>query len=279
MKIAVAFFGIPRSSSVCYPTIQKNVLDALPGSADVNCFYHLYQQRHVINPRSREAGVLTTADYAPFVDNMAGILEKPGECLQWWDFDTLMQYGDAWGDGFYSLRNLVHQLNSLHMVTTLIQADAPDFVVYLRPDLYYHSPLPDHAFSFAHDWRRTVHVPSWQWSNGINDRFAVCGSDAFLAYGFRIQDALEFCRGGNELHGERLLKYAMVNGQTRIRTFDTRATRVRTGGRFHHERFSILHSTGWEVPVQIFNRVSRVRTKLDRMAAARLSRLDDSCSI
>ena len=225
MRIAVGFFGIPRSSDICHPSIQEHVLGALPTDADVTCFYHFYQQDAVINERSGESGTLTESNYSPFVDTMAGILEKPGECLDRWDFETFKKYGDAWDDGFSSLRNLIHQLNSLHQVTALIEASKPDLVVFARPDLYYHSPLPQYPFSQSTQWQRTVYVPSWQWWNGFNDRLAICGSDSFRAYGCRIEEAMNFCEAGNKLHGERLLKYALSNAQSRIRTISTRATR------------------------------------------------------
>ena len=135
MRIAVGFFGIPRRSDICYPSIEDNILNALPADAEVSCFYHFYQQDAVINQRSGESGTLTMSNYSPFVDNMAGILEKPGKCLDRWDFDTFKKYGDAWGDDFSSLRNLVHQLNSLHQVTGLIQESDPDLVVFARPEI------------------------------------------------------------------------------------------------------------------------------------------------
>lgn len=269
MRIAVGFFGIPRSSGICYPSIQKYVVGALPTEAEVTCFYHFYQQDAVINPRSGESHALNVSNYSPFVDNMTGILEQPGECLDRWGFHTLKKYGDAWDDGFSSLSNLVHQLNSLHQVTGLIEAFEPEFVVFARPDLYYHRPLPQYPFSQSNEWQRTVYVPSWQWWNGVNDRFAICGSDSFRPYGFRIEEAMNFCEAGNTLHGERLLKYALSNTQSRIRTISTRATRVRVDGRYQRERFSIMCSTGGQLPIEVLNRVSRMRTLFDRLTTAR----------
>jgi hypothetical protein len=262
LRISVAFFGIPRNSTVCFPSIQRNILDALPPSAEVTCYYHLYRQQEVINPRSGEAGILDEENYAPFL-SMSGLLEEPDSCLARWNYDLIKRHGDAWDDNFWSLRNLVHQLNSLKAVTELSTPSQPDFVVFARPDVFYHDPLPTFVFPRIQERPRNVYLPSWQWWNGVNDRLAICGKNTYQAYGNRIEYINDFCdRNREPLHAERLLKYALKINDVRIRTINTRLSRVRIDGQFKQESFSSTRTAGNRNLV--FLPISQIRTSLDR---------------
>lgn len=119
MRIAVAFFGIPRNSSICFPSIEQNIYQHLPGNAQVRSYYHLYEPQLVDNPRSGENGFISESNYLPFA-HMEGRLEEAGACLKCWGFDEIRKHGDVWRDNFKSLSNLIHQLNSLHAVTALV---------------------------------------------------------------------------------------------------------------------------------------------------------------
>lgn len=263
MKIAVAFFGIPRNSALCFPQIQRNVLQALPAGAQVSCFYHLYRLQQVFNPRSGEAGALGEENFAPFQD-MTGLIEEPELCLERWNFEAIKQRGDTWKDDFRSIRNLIHQLNSLHQVTALLAPMDPDFVVYVRPDIFFHDPLPGYVFSSPERRRRNVYVPNWQWWGGLNDRFAICGRETYRAYGCRAEDMLPFCdASGRSLHSERLLKFALQRHGARVCLMDTTASRVRIDGQFAEEPFSPKRSMG-KRENRYFHQGARLRTWLDR---------------
>jgi hypothetical protein len=265
VKVAIAFFGIPRNSAVCFPSIQKNILDVLPPSADVECFYHLYSEREILNPRSGEAGLLDEKNYLPFIP-MQGVLEEPELCLDRWDFERIRRLGDYWDDNFRSLRNLIHQLNSLHAVTELLAPSTPDYVLFVRPDVFYHDALPTYLFSRVEKRARNIYIPSWQWWNGANDRFAVCGRGIYRAYGSRIEYVPSFCdRYRQPLHSERLLKHALNINGARICAINTRLSRVRIDGRFVPESFRSWPTAG-QKKNQVSVRISEIRTLLDRIA-------------
>lgn len=244
MKVALAFFGIPRNSRVCYPSIVGNVLSSLPPGSDVQCFYHFYKLSNVVNPRSGENALLSEDNYADF-GWMTGMLEPAGECLSRWGFDAIKMYGDTWNDEYVSIRNLVHQLNSMYEVTQLVRSFSPDVVVYLRPDLVYHDAIPAYAINAVLDESRAVFIPNWQWWGGVNDRFAICGRDMYLSYGQRIREALNFCEDERRsLHSERLLKYVLLKGGAKVCTLNVRASRVRVDGTVVDESFSPRRAMG-----------------------------------
>ncbi len=237
MKIAVAFFGLPRCSDIAWPSIEQKIYAQLPFGAEVRSFYHFYQQSQVVNPRSGENGSLEASNYQPF-EKFTGELQDPQKVLAELPFEELKQFGDSWKDDFNSLRNLLLQLNSLKRVTTLLTPFAPDVVVYVRPDLVYHDAFPKHVFLMAAEIHAASFIPNWQWGIGLNDRFSVCGKEAYQAYGNRINLALTYCSEKKEpLHAERLLKFALERADATILQLFVTASRVRIGGVLAKESF------------------------------------------
>lgn len=246
-RIAVAFFGVPRSSDICFPSIQIQYLGPLGAFGDVKVFYHFYRQDRIDNPRSGEAGDLDPRNYIPF-QPFAGELECPGAPLGLWRYAELREFGDTYADDGRSLANLVHQLHSLRRVTLRLSDWNPDVVVYLRPDLLYHDPVERKVIQQCLRQPRTLYLPSWQPWGGRNDRFAVCGAMAYRSYGRRIERAKEFCEAkAQPLHAERLLDFALVRDAVRVETFAWRASRVRLGGIVRDESFVKPSKIRWHV--------------------------------
>ena len=263
LKIAVAFFGIPRNSPICFPSIEQNVLAQLPAGSDVKCFYHLYKIDEVQNSRSGESGELTANNYQPF-ESMNGTLTSTEGVLERWDFEQVKAQGDTWGDDYVSLRNLIYQLNSLHTVTSMIEPFDPDFVVFVRPDNFFHTALPGYVFDHPGARRHNVYIPDWQWWGGLNDRLAICGRDTYRAYGKRVEQIFDFCQAtGRKLHSERLLKYVMQQAGAKVCTLKTQASRVRITGAFAEESFSPKRGMG-KRENRYFHAFATLRTWLDR---------------
>lgn len=263
LNIAVAFFGIPRNSEICFPSIQENVLAQLPPNSNVKCFYHLYKIDEIKNSRSGEKGELKADNYKVF-EPMTGLLASTEGVLDRWDFEQVKALGDTWADEHVSLRNLIYQLNSLHTVTAMMESFNPDFVVFVRPDNFYHTPLPAYVFKHPDTRRLNTYIPDWQWWGGLNDRFAICGRDTYRAYGRRIELIFNFCKAtGRKLHSERLLKYALQQAGAKICTMDTQASRVRITGVFADESFSPKRGMG-KRENRYFHMFARIRTFMDR---------------
>ncbi|QAY90226.1 hypothetical protein [Pseudomonas sp. ACM7] len=263
LNVAVAFFGIPRNSEICFPSIQENVLAQLPADSNVKYFYHLYKIDEIQNSRSGETGELSADNYEVF-QSMTGVLASTEGVLDRWDFERVKAQGDTWADEHVSLRNLIYQLNSLHTVTAMMGSFNPDFVVFVRPDNFYHTPLPAYVFKHPETRRLNVYIPDWQWWGGLNDRFAICGRDAYQAYGKRIEHIFDFCKAtGRKLHSERLLKYVLQQAGTKVCTMDTTASRVRITSAFADESFSPKRGMG-KRENRYFHLFARLRTLMDK---------------
>jgi hypothetical protein len=236
MKIALAFFGLPRCSRISFPSIAANLVAPLAAVGELRVFHHLWKQEQVSNLRSAEDHRLADANYAPFAAFEGEVAERPAAPAPL--LQRIAAHGDAFHDGFQSLRNLLLQLESLYHVTQRVAAAQPDVVVFARPDLLYHEPLAreDVAYALAHP--DSVSLPCWESWGGMNDRLAICGARAWRAYGGRLLLADHFCeRTRRPLHSETFLAYAMAFAGVAVRTIALRASRVRVDGRIEQEDF------------------------------------------
>lgn len=244
MNIGIAFFGLPRNTDRTFSSIEKHILQPASQFGDVVPCYHFFNQTHVVNPRSREDAVLDFSQYLPFM-KFQGELENPEGVPEKCGLATITARGDAWGDDFKSLRNLLLQLHSLRQVTLQLETFSPDIVVYARPDLLYHNSFaPGLKAMLTSINKRTVRLPFWQWAGGYNDRFALCGKDVFTVYGKRIEQITAYLNAysGKPLHAERLLRFALDRESVAVRPLNVQATRIRVGGNELQEDFSSVQT-------------------------------------
>lgn len=266
MKIAIAFFGIPRNSLICFPSILENVYSVLE-LYEVRSYYHFYKQDKVVSQRSGESSDLDVLNYS-FFNGMNGFLEEPNACLIKWGFEDVKKFGDTWEDGYSSIRNLIHQLNSLYEVTGLIESSQydPDVVLFIRPDLLYHQVIPEFCLRGALKDSKSIYIPNWQWWNGLNDRFSICGKDSYRAYGKRVLDMMSYCLENNRsIHSERLLKYSLLKNKARIKALNVNASRVRVSGLIVDEDFSGQRGMG-KRENRITLRLARLRSWVDKVS-------------
>lgn len=80
---------------------------------------------------------------------------------------------DYYKDDFQSFTNLLSQLNSLQMVTSMWKSSGHDYhaVLYLRPDVLFNCPFPTDALDNLE--QDSVYVADFHHWHGLNDRFAM----------------------------------------------------------------------------------------------------------
>jgi hypothetical protein len=267
MKITVALYGIPRCTRISAPSIETHLLEPLRSLGYVTVVHHLWKLDRVKSARSGENTALSEDAYAYF-GRFAGLIE-PAEAFEEGDaFKSWKQFGDPFNDNFGSLRNLMHQLQSLKRVTALVKKTNPDVVVFARPDLQYHDDISLSACRFVARNPKTCVVPIWNWWAGFNDRFAICGSAAFEAYGTRVERAIEFAQAtGRSIHSESLVKYTLRRNRIWTFAIPLTASRVRADGTVRQENFnSIETSTLWRGRRDRFDRLQcRLTRQLSKL--------------
>lgn len=235
-RVAICFFGIPRSLHLTRPSIEKNILNSINKIADTQVFCHFFDQKYIKNPRTGEFGEADQDD--KICSDQVCLTEAPDECLKTWKYDELKPYGDFWGDGFIALRNLIHQLHSIHKVTDLSKEFCADCTVFVRPDQWYYDDLAPIVDRALRSNSNSVYVPYWQPFGGLNDRFAIVRSSALDAYANRVSKAEDFCKDcKSPLHSESLLKYSLKDKD--VFPIACRAARVRSGGAIAEESFAM----------------------------------------
>lgn len=236
-RIAACFFGITRSLRHTFLSIEQNVLAPLRAIGDLKVISHFFTQADISNPRSAESGSLDLEEYK-LLDSSRIVLEAPDACLQQWKYAELCLFRDYWGDGYLSLRNLVHQLHSLREVWRMSLEFEVDVTVFLRPDLLY----MDSFSALTQDLLRKdegILYPDWAHHGGINDRFCVCLDPKSSAiYARRAESLLSYYSAlPKKANGERFLMKTLVDGGVRISPRYLRASRVRFDGRVVDEPF------------------------------------------
>jgi hypothetical protein len=236
-NIAIAFYGITRSLKFTVKSITDNIIMPAQDVGHVKVFCHFFLQHSINNPRTGEIGVLDIEEWRNLKADIAlieGIEQKSEDAY----LSALKPFGNAWEDDGQSMRNILRQLISLKKVTKIIKENQwADLVIFLRADMEYHDVFP---FS---EWINGVHtntvmIPDWQWSGGLNDRFAICGKDAYQHYGDRVDKAVTFCRTHHRpIHSERLLMYALMHSPIQLVQTSLRATRIRSNGQRAEESF------------------------------------------
>ena len=237
-RIGVCLFGITRSLRHTVASIERNVMAPARAAGSVRVYGHFFTEQEIDSAWSGESGRLDPEEHR-LIDWDWLELEPPGRCLSRRHFMALKAHGDAFDNGFASLRNLVHQLHSLDSVTRAALADGAEVVLFCRPDLAYHDSLAAPLAKALGRRGPGVLLPYWHPCGGENDRFALAvGAPAIAAYGSRIDLARRFCeRTGGPLHSERLVRYALREAAVPVRRIPTRATRIRLGGTPRAENF------------------------------------------
>lgn len=269
IRIAICFFGITRSLSYTIESIEENIFTPARTFGTVRIFAHFFNQNEVQNPRSGESRKFDTKEYKLLNPDWVH-LEEPDVCLAAHGFESLKAYGDSWDDGFNSLRNLVHQLHSLNEVTKAASEWAPDIILFVRPDLFYHSSLRRHIATALKRESASVILPAWQnWRNGYNDRFAICRMpSAIEAYGTRVTSMHDFCRRGQgPLHSERLLRFVLDEAELTPSWMRTRASRMRIGGHLVREKFAGPEKEKMRAGLRKIASVLGVRTSIIKLRA------------
>lgn len=237
-KIGIGFYGLPRASAVTLPSIMEHIIGPARELGETIIRYHFFQQNWVHNPSTHEDAALPPENYTLFTEAFEGTLEAPDGIPEKHGIEAIKHFGDAWNNDFQSLRNLLLQLHSLHHVTQQLLREAPDIVVFVRPDLKYHDSFAEELAAALVNGQTVARLPAWQWCGGYNDRFCICGRQAIVPFGYRIEQIGRYLDLLHRpLHAERLLQFSLDTAGVRVRPVALRASRVRVGGDVRPEKF------------------------------------------
>jgi hypothetical protein len=239
LRLAIAYFGIPRSLDYTLGSIESNVISPIPSVIQFKRFGVFSKERLIQHPETGENVVLDPSDAKLLnLDSLEEI--EPWEEGHQSVFEAVRPFGDAWQNNHYSTQNLIKQLHTLKTVTLKILSEGYETCVFARPDLQYlDSMAPLYSHLLKKSAAPTCVLPDWGSAGGLNDTFALCiGRTSISSYGCRLDRVIEYCtRSDKPLHAERLLKHALVAGDVKVKRTKVRALRVRATGETAHQDF------------------------------------------
>ncbi|KAI9018336.1 hypothetical protein DFJ74DRAFT_729348 [Hyaloraphidium curvatum] len=256
---ALCFFGQLKNLNASHAAnLADNVLAPLAARCGrLDAYLHTFALDSFDNPRNGErqarldvAGslrVLKDGLAAAGVRLLAASFSTREEALAGFrSLDYYLIRGDPWPTtGGRSMRNFLLQQHSLDRVSELWWPRRADYgaVTYLRPDLWYDTPLPVPDVA-----PRTLYAPDFDSYSGVNDRFAVGTPEVMDLYGHRMRLAELYLHHSvpsvvNEsqgyyegsLHAETFLKAVMNLKGIEVRPLQGfRFGRLRAGGKVQH---------------------------------------------
>ena len=196
--IAVALWGLTRSTPYTYESIVRYIYNQLPQHY---VFLHtFFSSEPYENGRAGErADEGIKADYALLRPYQVEV-ENLDEVKRTIDFKAYYTHPDPWNSNYQTVDNFILAMYSKQKVTEMIRKSGIEFktVIFIRPDVRFLSSIgPLMQLKRRDSWI----IPSFHLYSGFNDRFCIASEDNYLQYGCVFPLLLPYSRS-KELHSE-----------------------------------------------------------------------------
>jgi hypothetical protein len=208
-KIAICYWGIPRSIELVYESQKKYVYDILEKSGieyDVYCHFWYITENIVWDKIMKEPIVYENIS---MLKPKKCILELQDPFLNSLDFSKYYYAHEKNTEWLpHLVRNHLCALESQKRCVELCLAEKTkyDYVIFLRPDAYVETPLPI-VEMIMNMKLNTIIVPANDSYEGYNDRFAMLHYSNVLWYSHRINMIEEFRKTNGRIVSEKYVKY------------------------------------------------------------------------
>lgn len=242
-SVCIVFFGLNRSLSLTFDSINRNILMPLRSlnvHADVYTSF-MDPGSSFNNPRSKEINLNAEYDTVQLLTPKASWLIEQNKFDKSFDEIDFSSFRDSWGDNHQSTKNLFRQLYSIQhgFREVLGIGEKYDYYFFFRPDLKYLDKFKFEKYlaylEAGHQEGRII-TPGWTSAKGLNDRFALCDSKGAEAYASRYAFANQHMVAYGLIHSETFLLKRMKAKHIKFSMLcDERAVRVRANGEIDHK--------------------------------------------
>jgi len=236
MKVALAFFGIPRSLTFTLKSIEQNIFNIFKkNNIEYDIFFHTYSiSGKYINIRTKESldhfnneeYKLLNADYIE-VDDQDTVIDSINMRLY-------RTWPDPWNTNYNSVNNFILGQYSKSRVTAMIEKTKTmyDYILFIRPDCYYIDEFNiDLLKSVINNDSMTICIPNNHLYGpyNFNDRFCVANMKTYRLYGNTFNKLLEISKK-QSLHSETVLGQLISMYNITVVRIPFRFSRVRCNG-------------------------------------------------
>lgn len=197
MHIALAFWGLTRSLTYTYPTIQKHILNVLKKhNIAYTTFMHTYYlSTPYSNPRNNEHNIHLDNDEYKILNADYIHREDQNDVRNSLNLETYRTHPDPWNTQYNTLDNFVIAMYSKQKVAQLIKNSGKsfDYVIFLRPDVQYVNDLNLEWFQLTSNTQ--ICVPEFHcYTFKFNDRFAISTQENAYHIGDAFYSMLEYSK-------------------------------------------------------------------------------------
>ena len=212
MKIALCFWGLTRSLKYTIDSIKNNILEILDShNIEYKIFVHTFKfDSEYKNPRANEVNVklnfeeytLLNADYIEIDDQ-----DKVKTDI---DVFKYRKQNDPWNSDYICVDNFLCAMYSKKRIGQMVENSGEEFeyIVYLRPDMKYHTKFDVRYFSHANQY--TVCTPDFHLFPNLNDRFCILTTSNLTKY-YSIFDKIYSYSLVKPLHSEQFQYHIFTN--------------------------------------------------------------------
>ena len=233
MKVALCFWGLTRSLKFTIDSIREYILKPLDdNNIEYTIFMHTFSMSSkYYNPRAEEENIkldfdehhLISPDFFK-IDDQDAIKEQ----IQIKKYRTLP---DPWNTNYICLDNFICYMYSKKQLGIMVKESNIhfDYIVYLRPDVRYITPIDQRYFHVTH--KNTICTPNFHLFPNLNDRLAIITHCNLKTYSEMFDEMYEYSRL-YPLHSERF-QYNIITRRFRwkVQYIPIHFNRVRADGR------------------------------------------------
>ena len=233
MKVALCFWGLTRSLKFTIDSIREYILKPLDdNNIEYTIFMHTFSMSSkYYNPRAGEENVKLDFNEHHLLSPDFFKIEDQDAIKEQIQIKKYRSLPDPWNTNYICLDNFICAMYSKKQLGVMVKESNInfDYIVYLRPDVRYITPIDQRYFHATH--QNTICTPNFHLFPKLNDRLAIITSSNLKTYSEMFDEMYEYSRI-YPLHSERF-QYNIITHRFRwnVQYIPIHFNRVRADGR------------------------------------------------
>jgi hypothetical protein len=233
MKVALCFWGLTRSLKFTIESIREHILKPLEdNNIEYTIFMHTFSMSSkYYNPRAKEENIQLDFDEHHLLDPDFFKIDDQDVIKEQIQVKKYRSLPDPWNTNYICLDNFICAMYSKKQLGIMVKESNIhfDYIVYLRPDVRYITPLHQRYFNVTH--QNTICTPNFHLFPYLNDRLSIITFCNLKTYSEMFDEMYEYSRI-YPLHSERF-QYNILTRRFRwkVQYIPIHFNRVRADGR------------------------------------------------